>query len=444
MKVLVVGNGAREHAIAAALAASPNEPEMYAFMSAVNPGISRIVREFGIGDICNPSDVILYAEKCGIELAVIGPEAPLAAGVVDVLDLAGIICVGPKKVTAQLETDKGFCRDLMRKHDIPGTPAFGIFDNGKDADSFIDGFDGDLAVKPAGLTGGKGVKIMGEHFDAQGAKEYIREIFDTRMGGVPKVVLEERLLGEEFTLQAFVDGEKVVGMPAVQDHKRAFEGDMGPNTGGMGSYSDNGYLLPFITKKDYDSALRIMESTIEAVREETGEHYRGFLYGQFMATADGVKVIEYNARLGDPEAMNVLAVLESDMQDICEKMGGGMLGNDVKFKHKATVCKYLVPTGYPERPKGDVEVTVDVGKVREIGGLVYYASVREENGKILTSRSRAVAVVGVHDVITEAEQVVEGCMPFIKGDLTYRKDIGTHELIQKRIRHMKEIRKRRK
>jgi len=440
MKVLVVGGGAREHAIAQALSESDSGVKLYAFMSAVNPGISRLAKEYGIGDICNPADVMLYSKKTNVAMAVVGPEAPLAAGVVDRLEDAGIMCVGPAKAPAQLETDKSFARSLMRKHRIEGTPAFGIFDNVKDAYAFIDDFGGDLAVKPAGLTGGKGVKIMGEHFDAAGAKEYVKEIFDTRMGSITKVVLEERLIGEEFTLQAFVDGSRVVGTPTVQDHKRAFEGDMGPNTGGMGSYCDKGYLLPFLTQKDYDDGIGIMESTVKAVKAETGKPYKGFLYGQFMACADGVKTIEYNARLGDPEAMNMLSVLDSDLRTICEQVASGRLDGKIRFKPKATVCKYTVPAGYPTNPKNRVEVSVDEKKITELGCRVYYASVSLEGGKIYTSKSRAVAVVGIDDTIYSAQEAVEKCMPYVKGDLIYRKDIGTRNLVEKRISHMRQLR----
>ncbi|MFH1402786.1 MAG: phosphoribosylamine--glycine ligase [Candidatus Altiarchaeota archaeon] len=440
MKVVVVGNGAREHAIAAALKRSQSEPELHAFMSALNPGIRRIVKDYKVGDPNNPGQVLEYCMEKKVEMAVVGPEAPLAAGLVDVLEEAEILCVGPRKKPAQLETDKSFARSLMKAYKVKGTPEFGVFDDCEEACMFIDDFGGDVAIKPAGLTGGKGVKIMGEHLDAEGAKKYVKEIFDSSMGKIPKVVLEERLIGEEFTLQGFVDGRNVVGTPMVQDHKRAYEGDVGPNTGGMGSYSDAGYILPFLTEEDYDEGLDIMRQAVHAVYKETGEKYVGFLYGQFMATADGLKVIEFNARLGDPEAMNILTILESDFQDICDRITGEMIKDDLSFRKKATVCKYLVPEGYPDRPKDNVEVLIHEDEIMGKGGTPYYASVREEGGSIFTSKSRAIAIVGTADSITEAEQVAEGCMTYIQGDLFHRKDIGTRPLVFKRIEHMKKIR----
>jgi phosphoribosylamine--glycine ligase len=440
MKVVVVGNGAREHAIAAALKRSPSEPELYAFMKAANPGMIQLAKDYGLGDPSSPEQVARYCREKEIEMAVIGPEAPLAAGVVDRLEEDEILCVGPKKKPAQLETDKSFCRSLMKAYKIKGTPDFGVFEDYGDACLFIDNFGSDLAVKPAGLTGGKGVKIMGEHFDADGAKKYVKEILDTKMGKIPRVVLEERMLGEEFTLQAFVDGREVVGAPMVQDHKRAYEGDVGPNTGGMGSYSDAGYILPFLNEDDYRQGIEIMREAVKAVYKETGEKYVGFLYGQFMATADGVRLVEFNVRLGDPEAMNILTILESDFQEMCERITGEMIKDDLKFENKATVCKYMVPEGYPEKPKNNVEVTVDEDNIKELGGTIYYASVREEEGKIYTSKSRAVAVVGAAASITEAEQVAEGSMEYVKGELFHRKDIGTRPLVFKRIEHMKALR----
>jgi len=441
MNILLVGNGAREHAIEKTLSKSPQDKKLYAFMSAKNPGITRLAAGYQLGDTCKPDDIAAYALKNKIELAVVGPEAPLAAGIVDALEQEGIACASPGKVAAQLETDKTFCRNLLEKYRIPGNPRHGVFADYKKACEYIDSLKEDFVVKPAGLTGGKGVKVIGEHLKSKDeAKAYVREILSAKVGHIPKAVIEEKLVGEEFTLQAFVDGKHVVGMPMVQDHKRAYEGDRGANTGGMGSYSDSGLILPFLTKKDYSQGLDIMKATVAAVQKETGTPYKGFLYGQFMATSVGVGVIEFNARLGDPEAMNVLSVLESDLVDICTRMANGSLKQDIAFGRKATVCKYMVPEGYPENPKKNVELTVDEKGIERVGGSVYYASVREENGKIISSASRSVAVVGIADSISNAEKVAEESIHYIKGELFHRKDIGTAELIQKRINHMRALR----
>jgi len=447
MRFMVVGNGAREHAISDALMRS-QQVELYAFMSAKNPGIARLCRDFEIGDTCDPGAVKKYAQSRGIDVCVVGPEAPLEAGVVDAVESAGIKCAGPRKSPARIETDKSFARNLMKKYSIEGCPNFAVFENVNDALNFTenpgvqDGLNfqaNSYVIKPSGLTGGKGVRVMGEHLQSvQDAKDYISSIF--RKEGA-SVVIEDKLVGEEFTLQAFVDGTNVVGTHTIQDHKRAYENDIGPNTGGMGSYADADFVLPFLKNDDYEKAIEIMENVVKAIKKETGEPYRGFLYGQFMATRDGLKIIEFNARLGDPEAMNILSILVDDFAEICTKIAEGDLGDfDPIFADSATVCKYLVPKGYPDSPAADSEITADEFGIASLGGKIYYAAVREEDGKIYTSSSRAVAVVGIEDTIEAAEAIAEECIGMIAGNLYHRKDIGTKHLIQKRIDHLRALR----
>ncbi|MDD1773625.1 MAG: phosphoribosylamine--glycine ligase, partial [Methanomassiliicoccales archaeon] len=362
-------------------------------------------------------------------------------GLVDALVDEGIGCVGPTRNAARIETSKAFMRGLMSEHKIPGNIEFCTFYDFDSAREYVLDADKEVAVKPVGLTGGKGVKMQGEHLkDKEEVIRYVREIFDNKIGG-GGVVLEERLEGEEFTLQAFCDGRTVVPMPLVQDHKRAFEGDSGPNTGGMGSYSMEDHVLPFMTGKEFDLAMDVMRKVVGAMAKE-GCPYVGVLYGQFMLTRNGPKVIEFNARFGDPEAMNVLPVLESDFLGICEDIVAGRLSpSNVRFERKATVCKYVVPEGYGTKSKSGHEIRVDEEGVSNEGAYLYYANVNEENGRIMTTSSRSIAVVGLEDSIERAEEVCEKGLRHISGDAIYvRHDVGKQELIQKRIDHMKRIR----
>ncbi len=435
MKILVVGTGAREHAICQAL---HEEADIYSIMSNQNPGIARI-SQFKIGSEMDIEGVKKHALNIGADMAVIGPEAPLEHGIVDSLQEAGIPCVGPTSQAARIETDKAFMRDLFVNHKIPGSIAYGVFSTVKDAAEFIDDFGEDIVVKPVGLTGGKGVKIMGEHLkDAEEAKNYVKEIIDNKIGGHASVVLEERLIGEEFTVQAMVDGDKLIPMPAAQDHPHAYEGDQGPITGGMGSYSEKEGLLPFMDQKDYAASVKVMEDTIKAVKKEVGP-YKGVLYGQFMLCRDGPRLVEYNARFGDPEAMNVLPLLETSMVELCEGVVDGNL-KKAQFKQQATVCKYLVPNGYPESGKAGQPIQVDEEKIEAEGGMVFYAAVNQKDDKILTTGSRALAVVTAADSIQEAEERCERATKFVHGDLYHRSDVGTSKLIAKRIKHMEDIR----
>src|SRR5208337_3068705 len=305
---------------------------------------------------------------------------------------------------------------------IEGCPKYRVFHSLPEAEEFIVEYEGDLVVKPIGLTGGKGVRIMGEQVDRAGAIDYVRTLHG-------EAVLEERLLGEEFTLQAFVDGTHLVPMPLVQDHKRAFDGDIGPNTGGMGSYSMPDHMLPFVTKADYKKAIEIMKSAVAAM-ERTGQPYKGILYGQFMNTTEGPKVIEFNARFGDPEAMNVLSLLTSNLSEIVHHIAeGSLLPSHVSFDAQATVCKYLVPDGYPDSPHAGDPVIIG----SHDDALLYYANIERSNGGLVTQTSRTLAFVGLGETLEQAEQAAESAASAVKGKVRHRRDIGTQELLNRRI-----------
>ncbi|NYZ77149.1 phosphoribosylamine--glycine ligase, partial [Candidatus Micrarchaeota archaeon] len=429
MKILIVGNGAREHAIAERIA---GDAELYAVMSKKNPAIAKLCRRYWLCNIENASEVgrMIGGEKFDVGFS--SPDATLAAGVSDVLEEQGMAVASPSRDASRIEWDKSYARNLMKRNAVPGLPEFTVAETEDEAKRFITDV-GEVAVKPVGLTGGKGVKIMGEHLDSETAVHYAAELI--KKDG--SVVLEERLIGEEFTFQAFCDGAHMAFMPPVQDHKRAFEDDCGPNTGGMGSYS-TGEILPFLQKSDMESAADIMRKTVAAMKKE-GNPYKGVLYGQFMATKAGVKVIEFNARFGDPEAMNVVPLMKDSFSAVLRRIADGKIGT-VKFENKCTVVKYLVPEGYPDNPKKDAEVSVDEGAIMKAGAKAYYASVYETDGKIYTTSSRALGILGMADDIETAEQIAENACSAVGGPVWHRKDIGTRHLIERRVKHMKELR----
>jgi phosphoribosylamine--glycine ligase len=428
MKLLLVGSGGREHAMAEAIVRD-GDAELAAYMARRNPGIARLAKAVLIGKETDAKRARDFAVKEGVDYAVIGPEPPLEAGIVDALEEAGIPCAGPTRAAARLETDKAFCRDMMAAHGIAGCPRYRVFRDPGEAAAFIRDHEGDLAVKPVGLTGGKGVRVMGEQVDRAGAMEYVKSL----TGGV---VLEERLIGEEVTLQAFVDGTRLVPAPLVQDHKRAFEGDEGPNTGGMGSYSMPDHRLPFVTEEDYRKAIRIMEDVVRALAGE-GHPYRGILYGQFMNTGEGPRVVEFNARFGDPEAMNVLPLLRGSLAAVVAAIVEGTLSAArVGFGKAATVCKYVVPEGYPASPVSGEAITLgEAGKAR-----LYYANVGERGGALSTLTSRTLAFVGIAGSLEEAERAAEQAASSVKGRVYHRRDIGTGKLLARRVAHMEALR----
>ena len=436
--VLLVGNGAREHVIAETVFRSRHDSRLFSYMKANNPGIASLSDKIMIGDYNDLEGIKKFSKECNIDFAIIGPEDPLNNGVVDFLQETGIPCVGPTKSLARLETSKSFTRDLLRKYNIPGNPKFEIFSSMEGISDFLDELD-EAVIKPDGLTGGKGVWVQGDHFQTkEEALEYCRKLLAEH----PSVIIDEKLEGEEFSLQCLCDGKTVVTTPPVQDHKRRFVDDKGPNTGGMGSYSSEDHSLPFMSLNDVAEGLAITQKVAEAIYKETGEYYKGVMYGGFIITKNGVELLEYNARFGDPEAMNTLPLLKTDFIDLCNAIIEGTLDKlHIEFEKKATVCKYVVPKGYglPE-DHPDAKTTsskIEVGDVGE--AKLYYSSVDKREDGLYMTTSRAIGVVGIADNLNRAEQIAEEAALAIKGPVAHRPDIGTKELIEKRILHMQEI-----
>jgi phosphoribosylamine--glycine ligase len=435
MNVLIVGHGAREHVIGETLV--KGGAKLFSFMSFKNAGLEDLSEDINIHSETDFQEITAFSKKHNIDFAVIGPEAPLVVGIVDALEKGGILCVGPKIEAAQLEGSKIFMRNLLEKYKINSNIMSKMFDSMEGVESYLKDVDHEkIVVKPEGLTGGKGVKVYGDHlFSKKDILDYCNEIVNNKN----RFLLEEKCNGEEFTLQAFVDGKHVIGSPLVQDHKRAFEDDKGPNTGGMGSYSMEDHLMPFFTQDDVNQALDDMKKTVAAVKAETGVEYKGFLYGQFMKTVSGIKLIEYNSRFGDPEAMNVLPLLNESFVDICWAIINGNLSKNYEFEKKATVCKYLAPEGYPVNPKKDEPIVIDGKCLEKIGAKHYYASVYREGNNVFTTSSRAIGILGISDTLEKAEQIAEAGVGCIKGKLFHRKDVGTRKLLQKRINHMSSL-----
>jgi phosphoribosylamine--glycine ligase len=441
LKILVVGGGAREHAICDAVVRSPGV-ELYSVMNNLNPGIRDMAVDFIQVKETDIDIVVNYAKQKDIDITLVGPEAPLEVGLVNALNIEGINACAPSKEAARIETDKEWMRNLLKKHDVPGQLHFKSFTNPSKAKQFIEDLNCEVAIKPIGLTGGKGVKISGDHFNGiDEAMEYVTEVINKKIGGQAKVLVEEKAIGEEFTLQAFSDGKTILPLHAVQDHKRLLPDDEGPNTGGMGSYSCENGLLPFLSRGEYEEGAVILQRIVEALDGE-GCIYIGPIYGQFMLTINGPKIIEINARFGDPEAMNVLPLLETNFIEICDSMLNQTLNKiKLKMRQQSTVCKYVVPEGYGVKSIAGAKVYIDENAIKDTGSELFYASVNKENNFVTTTSSRSLAVVGISNSLISAENICENALKYIKGEHIFiRHDIGTTDLIQKRIQHMNQLR----
>ena len=432
-RVLLVGGGAREHAIGEALCRSGNV-QLLVVSNNDNPGLAKLAQDrnnFFKNSETDVKSIRKWAKDKAADFAVIGLEDPLEVALPDKLAEKGIPTMGPVKKAAVLETSKLFLRDLMQRYNILGQIPYRYFSDLRLLSEFLKSSQKEYVLKPVGLTAGKGVKVMGVQLSSvDDAISYADEVISKKVGGVAGLIVEERVLGEEFTLQTIVDGETLLPMPLVKDFKRALEGDKGPNTGSMGSYSQANGLLPFITQIEYDRAVDILDRVVHALGSE-GVTYKGILYGQFMKTEEGLKLIEINARFGDPEAINVLPLLQNDFVEVCHAVISGSLKNlDLRFAHKATVCKYITPPGYGFEPEAGVPLRIEMPKIESIGVKVYFAKLTEKNGELLTTTSRSVALLGIGDLVDEAESAVEQSLDYIHGKYHIRHDIGRTELIQ--------------
>ena len=425
-KILLVGGGGREDAIARKIVESGGQ--LYAVLKNRNPSILSMASDFLIGDELDHERIADYAKSKNVDLAFIGPDPVLNTPLADTLLSMGIRVASPTRKAAEIETSKSFMRNLLAKYEIAGNvPSIEIHDE-ESLDKAIKDSQVEYAIKPVGLTGGKGVRVMGEHFDSRKqAHSYALEVL--RKDGV--VLLEQRISGEEFSQMIFTDGTHMIPVPVAQDFKRALEGDQGPNTAGMGSITDANHLLPFMDSETRERSLKILSSVLNAMRME-GREFRGVMYGQFMSTPDGPKVIEINARLADPEGINILSLLHGDIVEVLNSIADGSLRGKISFRNKATTLKYLVPPGYGFRPRPG-RLTVDSG-IETDDLKLYYAAVSGSMENVEMSSSRALAVVGIADTIPEASSTVERSLGKIHGEYYVRHDIGSNEMMSRKIR----------
>jgi phosphoribosylamine--glycine ligase len=440
VRTLIVGHGGREAALALRMA---EHSELHAFIGHENPTIVRHAAASGgghlLGDVCDPQAVAAFARANEIDVAMVSADEPLRAGVVDALLAQGTRAVGPTSAGAEIEWNKAFARSLLAEVAPESVPLLRVVRDEREVAEAIAWFGSTpVAVKPSGLSGGKGVKVMGPHLASHAeAQEYAVSLLE-RSGAQESVLIEEKILGAEFTIQALSDGRTVVFPPATYDYPYRFDGDEGPGTGGMGSLSMAGPTLPFMTGRHYEQACSIVERVIERLRKEQ-RHFSGVMNSGFFATADGVKVIEFNARFGDPECMNIMSLLCGSWPEVMERIAGGTLAQgDVQLRDEASLVLYLVSPEYAlsgglaaGAPAPAHEFSLERERIEEGGCRVFFSSAVEigENSYRTVGRSRAVALASTAPTLEQARaRVVEhaASVPVLQ----WRRDVGLRRLVE--------------
>lgn len=423
MRVLVIGSGGREHALCWKLAESSRVEKIYCAPG--NPGISSYAECVGL-DISDNDAVYRFAAEQKIGFAVIGPELPLVNGMADYLSERGIKVFGPSKAAAQIEGSKTFAKDLMRKYNIP-TAAYETFTDAAAAKAYIRQQGAPIVVKADGLAAGKGVIVAMTEAEAMAAIDMIMQEQAFGSAG-EQVVIEEFMQGEEASLLAFTDGFTVVPMVAAQDHKRVFDNDQGPNTGGMGAYAP----APVVTAEIREQVAReILQPAVDAMRQE-GHIYRGCLYAGLMITDKGPKVVEFNARFGDPETQVVLPLLGSDLLTVMEAcIDGTLVETEIRWKNQAAVCVVVAAGGYPGTyRKGDIIEGIE--NAERLGVLVFHAGTARVNGQVAVNGGRVLAVTAIAADVSAAVRKVYGALPEIRFEgMHYRKDIAFRAMERK-------------
>ena len=417
MKILVVGSGGREHALVWKLAQSPKISKIYAAPG--NGGIEGLAEivDIKVDDI---EGLAVFAQNKAIGLTIVGPELPLVRGIVNIFTKKNLRIFGPTKKASQLEGSKVFAKKICRKYDIP-TSNFEIFDNPKEAKDYIGKTDKPQVVKADGLAAGKGVIVTKDKEEAREAVELI--MVDKKFGRAgERIVIEERLYGEEVSILVFSDGENILPLASSQDHKQIYDGDKGPNTGGMGAYSP----APVISNNVFDEIIdKIIKPTIYGMQKE-GHPYKGVLYAGLMLTDEGPKLLEFNVRFGDPESQAIFPRLKGDLVEAIEAAIDGRL-DEVKLEwdERPCVCVVMASGGYPGSYEKGKEI-FGLGKTKHLRDIViFHAGTGKEDNRILTNGGRVLGVTGLGNDIREAIDRTYNAINLISFDnMYYRKDIG--------------------
>lgn len=409
-KVLVIGGGGREHAIVHALSRSSQVDKIYAAPG--NVGIAHVAQCVHLKDT-QVDELLEFAKKEEITLTVVGPEASLALGIVDKFTAAGLTIFGPTQAATRIESSKEYAKELMKKYKVP-TADYQVFEDYEAASAYIHNHSLPIVLKYDGLAAGKGVVVAETMEQAEIALEDM--LLDQKFGK-GRVVIEEFLTGPEFSFMCFVSDDKVYPMVVAQDHKRAYDGDRGPNTGGMGAYSP----LPFISDEDINWSLEnIMRPMAKALVAE-GTPFRGVLYGGLMKTPDGIKVIEFNARFGDPETEVVLPRLKSEIFPIFMNVAKGLPCGDIEWDKRAAIGIVLASKGYP----GSYEKGYPISGIGSVNGQVFHMGTAVKDGKVITNGGRVLFVTIMGDNLAEAQRKANLEVEKIKCDnLFHRTDIG--------------------